>query len=222
MTDYNSEQIILELQQFFKNDHLIPTRNNFHISEYIIRKHFGSWNNALRASNIPTSKCIIEHECKHDNCDNTFLGTFNTTKQFCSNSCSASHNNKRRKKPFTKTCLHCNTTIHDKRKFCSNTCQHDYRTNVEMPLLISEGKVHTRSTLVKYLKKTFGHQCSMCQLTTWQNHPIMLELDHIDGNAANNLPNNLRLLCPNCHSTTDTWKGRNRGKGRKSCGLPLH
>jgi 5-methylcytosine-specific restriction endonuclease McrA len=59
-------------------------------------------------------------------------------------------------------------------------------------------------------------------LSKWNNLPITLEVDHIDGNASNNLPSNLRLVCPNCHSQTSTWKGGNKGKGRKSLGLPLH
>lgn len=54
-----------------------------------------------------------------------------------------------------------------------------------------------------------GHKCQSCLNTEWLNKPITLELDHIDGDNKNNLESNLRLLCPNCHSFTDTWKGRN-------------
>lgn len=62
----------------------------------------------------------------------------------------------------------------------------------------------------------------MCGLTKWNDQIIKLEVDHIDGNASNNFPNNLRILCPNCHSTTPSWKGGNKGNGRKSRGLPLY
>ena len=41
-----------------------------------------------------------------------------------------------------------------------------------------------------------------------------IELDHIDGNSENNKMENLRLLCPNCHSLQSTYKGLNRGNGR--------
>ena len=45
---------------------------------------------------------------------------------------------------------------------------------------------------------------------------IPLEIEHKDGNYANNSEDNLELLCPNCHSLTATYKGANRGNGRKA------
>ena len=54
-----------------------------------------------------------------------------------------------------------------------------------------------------------GHQCECCGLAEWMNKPITLELEHIDGDNRNNVKENLKLLCPNCHSYTDTWKGKN-------------
>lgn len=51
--------------------------------------------------------------------------------------------------------------------------------------------------------------CLDCGLSEWKNQRITLELDHIDGNNKNNERNNLRALCPNCHSMTPTWRGRN-------------
>jgi hypothetical protein len=44
----------------------------------------------------------------------------------------------------------------------------------------------------------------------WCGRPMTLEIDHIDGDWLNNSPSNLRLLCPNCHSITDTYRGRNK------------
>lgn len=46
--------------------------------------------------------------------------------------------------------------------------------------------------------------------------PLTLQLDHIDGDNTNNLQENLRILCPNCHSQTDTWSGRNQKKEKQS------
>lgn len=54
------------------------------------------------------------------------------------------------------------------------------------------------------------YKCRECGLSDWLDKPISLELDHIDGNPKNNLLTNLRLLCPNCHSQTDTFRNKKR------------
>ena len=55
-----------------------------------------------------------------------------------------------------------------------------------------------------------SYQCSCCGNTEWNNQPIPLELDHIDGKHDNNELSNLRLLCPNCHAQTHTYRGKNK------------
>lgn len=55
--------------------------------------------------------------------------------------------------------------------------------------------------------------CASCGLSkTWNSKPIVLHLDHVNGKHRDNRLENLRLLCPNCHSQTDTYCGRNVGK----------
>jgi hypothetical protein len=56
-------------------------------------------------------------------------------------------------------------------------------------------------------------RCSLCGIDAWRGHPLSLQLDHINGDRWDNRLENLRLLCPNCHSQTDTFAGRNIGNG---------
>jgi DNA-binding CsgD family transcriptional regulator len=55
-------------------------------------------------------------------------------------------------------------------------------------------------------------RCERCGLTEWRDAPIALELHHANGDRYDNRLENLRILCPNCHSQTDTWAGRKRRK----------
>lgn len=59
--------------------------------------------------------------------------------------------------------------------------------------------------LLKELLKLRPRQCECCKLTKWLDQPIKLEVHHIDGDSTNNALENLQLLCPNCHSYTDSW-----------------
>jgi transposase len=58
-----------------------------------------------------------------------------------------------------------------------------------------------------------SYACESCGLgDTWNGRPITLHVDHIDGRFWDCRPENLRFLCPNCHSQTATYAGRNRPK----------
>ena len=55
----------------------------------------------------------------------------------------------------------------------------------------------------------FEHKCNLCGLVSWRGNPIPLELDHINGIKTDNRIKNLRVLCPNCHALTPTYRGKN-------------
>jgi 5-methylcytosine-specific restriction endonuclease McrA len=64
--------------------------------------------------------------------------------------------------------------------------------------------------LKKHLIRERGHRCEKCLTEMWFDDMITLEVHHIDGDRTNNVYENLQLLCPNCHSYTDNWRGKNK------------
>ena len=59
------------------------------------------------------------------------------------------------------------------------------------------------------------NKCLICNLSEWMGKPIKLHVDHVDGNNKNDARDNLRALCPNCHSNTETYCGKNINSGSK-------
>jgi len=62
-------------------------------------------------------------------------------------------------------------------------------------------------------------KCNKCGLSEWLGQEIPLELEHKDGNNTNNERKNVEVLCPNCHSLTPTWRGRNKNKSEKRAAI---
>lgn len=103
--------------------------------------------------------------------------------------------------------------------YCSQRCQVDRYHN----RLIAQWRAgelpprHYFNRIVRrHIIEAAGEQCEYCG---WrERNPftgrIPLEIEHVDGNWKNNLPPNIRVLCPNCHALTATFRGANRGRGR--------
>lgn len=122
------------------------------------------------------------------------------------------------------TCLHCGKPLLAFQKtFCSHSCHKNYEAE-QYIIRWKEGKesglrgTYQLSTIVRqYLLKQAGYKCSKCG---WgkinpSTGKVPLEIDHIDGNYQNNSPENLQVLCPNCHALTPTFKALNKGCGRQ-------
>lgn len=160
--------------------------------------------------------------CQNPSCENK-----TTNPKFCSRSCAASVNNlgKRRNQVLgTKerllNCLNCNTALKmHQYKYCSNTCQGEYRRNSSIKIWLSTGEAHAGTAKNHYVRNYIAQEqdnmCAICScVDNWQGKPLVLILDHIDGDSTNNWRSNLRLVCPNCDSQLDTYKSKNKGNGR--------
>ena len=105
--------------------------------------------------------------------------------------------------------------------YCSNGCSAKGMFTKTINRF-NRGEVSDRNTIRKVLTEIKGYRCSCCGISEHNNKPLTLQVDHINGNAGNNNPENLRLICPNCHSQTDTFSARNKGSGSAARGLPLN
>lgn len=124
-------------------------------------------------------------------------------------------------------CTNCGKLNIDKRntlsKYCSNKCQKEFEYKQKVDLWLNglevgyTGKSKQLKKFVRnWLFETRGCKCEICGWN--KKHPIdnktLVEIDHIDGNAENCLPSNLKILCPNCHSLTPTFRARNTNSKR--------
>lgn len=66
---------------------------------------------------------------------------------------------------------------------------------------------------------TWRDECHKCGISTWLDQPLSLQMDHVNGDGCDNRLANLRLLCPNCHSQTPTFAGRNKKQEPKKIRL---
>lgn len=121
-----------------------------------------------------------------------------------------------------KNCLLCGKVCsRGSEGFCSIRHHRDYQQN----LLIEKwknGEAIGKKAIKRYLLKVSEGRCSICNLNEWMGKKLVVELEHKDGNSENNSPENVCLLCPNCHSQTATYKSKNRGNGRHSRRIRYH
>jgi hypothetical protein len=148
-------------------------------------------------------------------------------KKFCNHNCATNYNNVKRGYKFPKLnneCLICKKEIGRRSIFCSNTCYNRYnyfeyikrwKNGEEDGFRGKEGL----STFIRiYLFEKYDNRCCECgwNKINKKTNKIPLQIEHIDGDYKNNKEENLKLLCPNCHSLTETYGSLNRGKGRKN------
>lgn len=178
------------------------------------------YRNCSKETNYEIKKCL--------KCNVEYSSLKSENRKFCSSSCSANYNNSLREKKIKRNeqkrkaykkrqknqCLYCtNITTNI---FCNSSCQSSYRKKIiEQRIENGDTSLNVKQ-YKKYLIEKYGEKCMECE---WNRiHPITgkvpIELEHIDGDSENNRLDNLKILCPNCHSLTPTYKALNMGNGR--------
>lgn len=114
-------------------------------------------------------------------------------------------------------CPVCGGEVHNKNaKYCSLKCFGEAKWVAMMRQIEENGSFPfnerlnetDRRVVRRYLEQKYGHKCTICGRTTWNDQDIPLIVDHIDGNATNHKVENFRLVCPNCDALLDTFKNR--------------
>jgi 5-methylcytosine-specific restriction endonuclease McrA len=112
--------------------------------------------------------------------------------------------------------------ITDNPLYCSQLCKYQCRYNAYIEKWLSGTITGLRGNhgsvsrqVKKYILERDSHKCVLCGLgDTWNKQPLTLQIDHIDGDWRNNTSENLRSICPNCHTQTDNYGSKNFGNGR--------
>ena len=113
-------------------------------------------------------------------------------------------------KPTMLTCENCSSWFQKKyqgkisNRWCCRSCRDEFLAKEK----IAKGN-YTKTTAFSYFKRFTEYKCIECGISDYNGKPLSLQIDHIDGNNSNNVVENLRYLCPNCHSQTDTWGTKN-------------
>lgn len=79
-------------------------------------------------------------------------------------------------------------------------------------ILVVDSTYSNRGNIKRRLLKDglITYSCAFCGINEWRNAPLSLHLDHINGDPTDHRLDNLRLLCPNCHSQTPTFGSKQR------------
>jgi hypothetical protein len=96
-------------------------------------------------------------------------------------------------------------------KFVKNPIGNNKQYKKAENYLTQNSSISSSKLRVKLITENiFEHKCSICSIEPyWNNKPLTLQLDHINGINTDNRLNNLRLVCPNCHSQTDNYAAKN-------------
>jgi hypothetical protein len=213
------EQAIDELVNFHNCEGVYPSYGSYRMGHStfirpgsIYAKLFGSFDEALRAAKLPTfterRQLTPKRLCQ--GCDVVLTKRYQ--KRFCSASCAAKVNNPIRTQRL-RVCKVCGLHFirhHRSQDACSIECVNKVKRDVSKARF-ERGELTNVNSIKSHIIEMHGYSCICCGISTWNDKPITLELDHIDGDPDNNMPSNLQLLCPNCHSQTPTFRTYNRG-----------
>lgn len=191
------------------------------IVKYLNRSFRSVRQKARRIGVVLPSIRAIKVKSKCLNCDKDLEDLDYRSRKFCNHTCSSIYNNSHRLKRLkSSNCLNCGIELkHDKifQKSCSQTCNQALITKKKIDKWLNGTfdatiKGGISSTIRKYLLKQMNYKCSICKYEGYNDRTgnTVLEIDHIDGNSDDSSSENLRVICPNCHAKSSTFRSLNK------------
>lgn len=141
---------------------------------------------------------------------------------YCSKECSKQRNNiYYRTVGIVKKCNYCGKEFIGRydRKYCSNKCANNFKKEKNIKLFLegkyfNNGNIKIPDVIREFLYKKNNYKCEVCGYEGYnlKTGKTILQIHHIDGNSKNNSPDNLQVICPNCHAKTENYMALNKGK----------
>lgn len=196
---YTNEELLKMLVDEYALTGTAPTYGKINgVWPSLIARRFGTWNNALALAKIPyhdRASPAIGKICPTCKC--SFETVTYKEATYCSVLCS---NVSRRKRGTIKR----------------NT-REEWKAEVQAKSIAYKNRPFEQLGWDTQRKRVISEQnscCNKCGNSTWMGEPLSLEVDHKNGDNKDHTRSNLEALCPNCHSLTPTWKGRNKKNKR--------
>jgi len=99
-------------------------------------------------------------------------------------------------------------------KYCDNACHAQHRRKIILEDWLSGTYFNKKGVppevAKEWISEQQNHSCLLCGITDWNGKSIVFQFDHIDGDPDHNTKENIRMLCPNCHSQTETYGVKNK------------
>ena len=160
--------------------------------------------------NYMSREFVEIRECFYEYCDKKFEVSKTDARKYCSQSCAAKVNNaKRYNTDPSKLKIARDISEFNNKKYEGLSISEKISRRWNDKLILEDFSTLSFQRIRRRVILEQDGKCVKCNISEWFGKKISLELEHKDGNHHNNKRENLEALCPNCHSITDTWRGRN-------------
>lgn len=202
-------------------------KNIFYVPRYLLSKRKYCSRSCKCSGSCKNKKSEETKECSY--CGKTFSTIRTNSKYgfiFCSRECKDNAQSISGGEKFScmrplhygqiDFCLYCGSEIKrskSKKKYCNSQCSAQHRSDEDFKKWLLNPKSIISGSSRKRLVNILGNFCLECGVgNVWNGKPLILQLHHIDGNNKNNKMENITLLCPNCHTQTETYCNKSRNK----------